>query len=220
MNSIDVKTTARGEEKTVTADDEGYAPIGPFHEGDEIKVDVQKDGYDTVSQTLTAGPDTAFEAVGLNPTSDEMRLILTWGPTPSDLDSRVKFFDANGDETCKLYWNNKKCDDYASLDVDVSNGGNNGPETITIRNIPDGLKLMYYVYDYSNKIGRDMTWTQAAGKATVWGPNGGGNHEVPLAKDDLNGERYFIVGCFSSSGYGSFQKVGNSAGSPSYDQCP
>ena len=68
MNSIDVKTTARGEEKTVTADDEGYAPIGPFHEGDEIKVDVQKDGYDTVSQTLTAGPDTAFEAVGLNPT--------------------------------------------------------------------------------------------------------------------------------------------------------
>ena len=50
-----------------------------------------------------------------------MRLILTWGPTPSDLDSRVKFFDANGDEVCKLYWNNKKCDDYASLDVDVSN---------------------------------------------------------------------------------------------------
>ena len=51
----------------------------------------------------------------------DLRLILTWGPTPSDLDSEVKFFDASGNEVCKLYWNNKHCEDYASLDVDETN---------------------------------------------------------------------------------------------------
>ena len=69
-------------------------------------------------------------------------------------------------------------------------------------------------------IGREMTWTDSEAKATVWGPNGGGNHIVPLTKSDLNGERYFIVGCFDSNGYGSFQQVANSASSPSYSNCP
>ena len=51
----------------------------------------------------------------------DIRLILTWGPSPSDLDSYVKFFDASGNEECKLYWNNKACGDYATLDVDETN---------------------------------------------------------------------------------------------------
>ena len=51
----------------------------------------------------------------------DIRLILTWGPSPSDLDSYVKFFDASGTEQCKLYWNNKACGDYATLDVDETN---------------------------------------------------------------------------------------------------
>jgi len=220
MAGIEVKAKTAEGEKTKVTDEGGFAPIGPFVPGEAITVDVAKDGYDAVSQTLTADENVDFDMVGLNPTSSEMRLILTWGPTPSDLDSRIKFFDASGDEICKLYWNNKKCDDYASLDVDVSNGGDNGPETITIKNVPEGVKVLYYVYDYSNKIGRDMTWSQAEAKATVWGPNGGGSHVVPLAKNDLNGERYYTVGCFDSTGYASFQKVANSASSPTLSNCP
>ena len=68
MKSVPVKTTTHGEEKTVTTDEEGFAPIGPFHEGDEIKVDVQNDGYDAASQTLVAGREVEFDVVGLNPT--------------------------------------------------------------------------------------------------------------------------------------------------------
>ena len=44
--------------------------------------------------------------------------MLTWGPNPSDLDSMVRFFDENGNEVCKLYYSNKNCEDYATLDVD------------------------------------------------------------------------------------------------------
>ena len=51
----------------------------------------------------------------------DIRLILTWGPSPPDLDSYVKFFDANGTEQCKLSWYNKACGDYATLDVDEKN---------------------------------------------------------------------------------------------------
>ena len=51
----------------------------------------------------------------------DVRLLLTWSHDPLDLDSRLKFFDANGDEVCELYWRNKNCDDYATLDVDETN---------------------------------------------------------------------------------------------------
>ena len=47
--------------------------------------------------------------------------MLTWGPNPSDLDSMVRFFDESGNEVCKLYYSNKNCEDYATLDVDETN---------------------------------------------------------------------------------------------------
>merc|ERR1711933_426682 len=100
-------------------------------------------GFDDVSQVITAAEDVDHMMLGANPTGPDIRLILTWGPSPSDLDAQVKFFDSNGNEQCKLYWNNKACGDYATLDVDETNGGNNGPETTTIKEIPDGLTAMY-----------------------------------------------------------------------------
>ena len=68
MAGIDVKATANGEERTQTIDEGGFAPIGPFVPGEEIKVDVQKDGYDPASQTIVAGENVEFDVVGLNPT--------------------------------------------------------------------------------------------------------------------------------------------------------
>ena len=53
--------------------------------------------------------------------SQDIRLLLTWGHDPLDLDSHVKFFDANGNEVCELNWQNKNCDDYVTLDVDETN---------------------------------------------------------------------------------------------------
>ena len=119
--------------------------------------------------------------------SPDIRLVLTWGPHPSDLDSMIRFFDENGNEVCKLYYPNKKCEDYATLDVDETNvsyfamkwfksnyfflfllqGGTNGPETISIKgeNIPDGVTAMYYIKDYSNVIGQgSMSFKQSDAK--------------------------------------------------------
>ena len=53
-----------------------------------------------------------------------MRLVLTWGPNPSDFDSEVKFFDEYGNVVCRTYYADKtSCVDeygatYMHLDVD------------------------------------------------------------------------------------------------------
>jgi hypothetical protein len=161
---IPVKTTTTRGVMTETTDEAGCAHLGPFIPGEAVKVDVHKEGFDDISQEFVAEEGVDFKMLGMNPTGPDLRLILTWGPTPSDLDSEVKFFDASGNEVCKLYWNNKHCEDYASLDVDETNGGDNGPETISVKNVPEGITVMYYVKDFSNKIGKTMSWKDSQAK--------------------------------------------------------
>ena len=56
-----------------------------------------------------------------------MRLVLTWGPNPSDLDSEVKFFDIDGNVICRTFYGApSSCVDetgatYMHLDVDETN---------------------------------------------------------------------------------------------------
>ncbi len=79
---------------------------------------------------------------------------------------------------------------------------------------------MYYVYDYSNLIGRTMTWVASDAKANIFGPNGAGAKIVPLNTSDLDGKRYFVVGCFDSNGFTGFSTVGRSVDSPNVSNCP
>merc|ERR550532_1704215 len=157
-----------------------------------------------------------FIMLGMNPTSNDMRLVLTWGPNPSDFDSEVKFFDINGNVICRTYWADKtSCVDsfgetYMHLDVDETSGGTNGPETITVSNVPNGVTAMYYIYDYSQNVGMgSMSFSDSEGQSTIYGPNGSGHISVGLADDKTSGgETYFIVGCFDNSGFSGFTSVG------------
>ena len=101
----------------------------------------------------------------------------------------------------------------------IFQGGNNGPETISIKEIPDGLTAMYYVYDYDDKIGKTMSWLNAGAKSTIYAPNGGGSKVVPIDSDKLDGARYFVVGCFGSAGYSAFSAKGKAATSISFADC-
>ena len=50
-----------------------------------------------------------------------------------------------------------------------------GTATITVKNIPDGVRAMYYVYDYSQQCGTgSMSFKDTEGQATIYGPNGSG----------------------------------------------
>lgn len=126
-----------------------------------------KDGY-IVSDSI------AFSVFGenykkdftLSPTVDanQLRIVLTWGQDPADLDSHLSKMDGD-DLKYHIYFAQKQplpselsADENASLDVDDVTSY--GPETITVTNLDDTLTYKYYVHHYSGS-GSIATTSQA-----------------------------------------------------------
>lgn len=83
--------------------------------------------------------------------SGETRVVLTWGSTPSDMDSHLTGPISGSTSRFHVYFNDEGSSTYspyASLDVDDMSSY--GPETITIYQQFDGI-YRYSVHDYSNK---------------------------------------------------------------------
>ncbi|MBO4650334.1 MAG: cellulose binding domain-containing protein [Clostridiales bacterium] len=93
---------------------------------------------------------------------DEYRIVLTWGSTPSDLDSHLTFY-VNDVLTSHVYFSNHSAsyqgETVAVLDLDDTSSY--GPETITITFNPSlvegGNHFRYCVHDYSNKESTNST---------------------------------------------------------------
>ncbi len=79
---------------------------------------------------------------------DSMRIVLTWGSQPNDLDSHLLIQKSNG-ESGHIYYRNTSYDN-ATLDVDETKGY--GPETITISQMKNGEVYKYYVQNYSTDV--------------------------------------------------------------------
>lgn len=63
----------------------------------------------------------------------KLRMVLTWGESPRDLDSHL--LTSTG---CNVFFEHKRCPDgSASLDADVEEGF--GPETINVHTLSPGL---------------------------------------------------------------------------------
>lgn len=79
----------------------------------------------------------------------EIRIVLEWGATPSDLDSHLEGTTKNGDEV-SIYWMNPVATSgaktIAQLDVDDRDGY--GPETITLSEL--GGTYQYRVHRFSS----------------------------------------------------------------------
>ena len=79
---------------------------------------------------------------------DGLRVVLTWGQSPSDLDSHMIFPGNN------IYFNSKTGTD-AELDVDDPDSY--GPETITLQKKHYGESYVYAVHDFSNRTNTGST---------------------------------------------------------------
>lgn len=107
---------------------------------------VNAEGYVEWSRpvTVTAEQPLAVQ-VSLSPVlnmeNEVARIVLSWGATPSDLDSHLL-----GADQFHLYFSNKNIGG-AQLDVDDTSAF--GPETITVRTWTAD-RYRYYVKDYSN----------------------------------------------------------------------
>ncbi|WP_416770901.1 tetratricopeptide repeat protein [Pseudomonas sp. RHF3.3-3] len=72
---------------------------------------------------------------------DGLRVVLTWGKTPADLDSHMIFPGNN------IYFEQKQGDD---ADLDVDDTDSYGPETITLQKKHYGESYVYAVHDFTN----------------------------------------------------------------------
>lgn len=99
--------------------------------------------------TVTAGQSTPL-TIAMSPTqaTGAVRIVLTWGATPPDLDAHLTTPDGT-----EVYWANQgNCTaaPFACLDHDDTDG--NGPETITIAQIQTGT-YTFRVHDFTDDTG-------------------------------------------------------------------
>lgn len=133
---------------TTYADDYGlvnvYLPAGVY------TGEIIKNGYITSYFTITARYDNDFIQSNTTPVlgDDEVRIVLTWGDTPSDLDSHL-FTPYQGEDGDMQHIGYSQRDDGWGNNLDVDDTTSYGPETITISNLSSG-SYKYYVADYSN----------------------------------------------------------------------
>ena len=80
----------------------------------------------------------------------QIRLVLTWGQEPADLDAHLEGPLPDGKQF-HIYFQQKgdlKSREFVSLDADAKNGF--GPETITVLGVLPG-RYHYFVHDYTNR---------------------------------------------------------------------
>ena len=112
-----------------------------FADNKDALLIVKKGGYSNlVVKCPCAGMTYAISPVMTN--LDGMRVVLSWGEKPFDLDSHLIFPGGH------IYFDSKEGTD-ANLDVDDTDSY--GPETVTISKKHFGESYIYAVQDYSNK---------------------------------------------------------------------
>jgi len=119
------------------------------------------DGYIRAVMNVSVYADEVVRVYHMNPVYEgEYRIVLTWGQDPRDLDS---YLLASG---VYLYYSDRHHpDDYAYLDIDVTNGY--GPETFTIYNLEGLGGIRYAVHDYTNRGTGSSNYALSASNAIV-----------------------------------------------------
>lgn len=112
-----------------------------------------KEGYISVIINIIVTVSGANEQNGsISPevTTGDYRVVLTWGESPSDLDSHLQRRDPNGNDGYHVYFSDKNGyvnnDRLANLDVDDTTSY--GPETVTL-STKEGDTYYYYIHDFS-----------------------------------------------------------------------
>ncbi len=113
--------------------------------------EISKSGYTTAYFTITCigGQTSANQNGAITPTIEtgQTRIILTWGASPSDLDSHLTG-PLNFDTRFHVYYEWSESDD-GNADLDLDDTDSYGPETTTIYTQISGT-YRFSVHDFSN----------------------------------------------------------------------
>lgn len=132
---------------------------------------LEKTGYKTGYINVTSVTDGNKQNVALNPSQDsgnaigDLRVVLTWGSSPSDLDSHLGGPTASGSRRFHTYYSDKNYSEdgkvHAFLDLDDTSSY--GPETTTVYDINTTGKYSFYVHDFTNRSNSSSTALSLSG---------------------------------------------------------
>lgn len=132
-------------------------------------VQVSKRGYTTAREAAQLADDaTTSVRIALNPglNSGELRIVLSWGENPRDLDSHLWVPQSSGDY--EVYYADKgNCDAAPRACLDVDDTTSYGPETITIAQMQDGT-YSYAVHWFAGT----GSWAASEAVVRVYDVNG------------------------------------------------
>ena len=144
---------AVGNSQTVQTDAQGqYTVSGSVFEQGSITI--EQEGAITNSFLVPAGETTDSGVISLSEVLDstDMRIVVTWGASPRDMDNHLWLYDTDtGAELDHIFYQDMSHNlsgGTVQQDVDDTNG--HGPETITIPNYQDA-NMHYSVHNYTNR---------------------------------------------------------------------
>jgi hypothetical protein len=188
-------------------DADGHATFGGLCAGGSFTITVSCDGYEDASvayEITDSGDGTMQITISLSQTLPEgqLRMVLNWGPDPTDLDSHAIQLSGTYDELCHVYYSNKQCP-LVSLDLDNTQGGNNGAETITWSGRDSNIYLLY-IKDYAPNPNVPMVASSAI--VNLYGNAPTVTIHIPtLDPNSPTASRYWILGSLDNNiGLSSF----------------
>ncbi|MEA3314678.1 MAG: SdrD B-like domain-containing protein [Campylobacterota bacterium] len=119
----------------------------------------KKDGYIKNISNLflnsNKNGDIITQDFTMAPFSDNIRIVLSWGETPYDLDSHFAKM-VNNLRQWHIYYG-KKNQLGAESNLDVDDTYSYGPETTTLTSLDNNSIYKYYVHDFSNSSSSDSS---------------------------------------------------------------
>lgn len=128
---------------------------------------ISQPGYITRNVTVLVWSGSTTQDITLSPqlTQGEVRITLTWGATPSDLDSHLAVMNGTTREDHIFYGHPTSTNGMISLDRDDTSSY--GPETITLSQQDSSKVYKYYVHDFSDYAGSSTGLSQSSAVVTV-----------------------------------------------------
>lgn len=140
-----------GAEVVVTTNADGYYEFDKLPAG-YYTMEVQADNYVSTYRNIIATGDGISQDAALSPIlgDSELRIVLTWGENPRDLDSHLVGPKANGDGNFHIYYSKKtySSGDMLYADLDLDDTTSFGPETTTLHETSNGM-YYFYVHHYA-----------------------------------------------------------------------
>ena len=141
-----------------------------------FEVHVESDGFIKATETIEADSHyadiTIQRLVSISPKLEagETRIIMNWGTeSPRDVDLHVISVKKSDQSTCRTYFSNMNGCTEISQDVDNTEGGNNGAETVTLldNSINKDYTYLIGLEDYKWGGNGQTDFTQSDAKITI-----------------------------------------------------